>query len=154
MQTSTKLQTTVSRTERFPIMAAKHKYRSKTVTLDFEPYTNNAPINKESWEAHPNVATSVGFQNYTFGITDPDIEPLGIIEVAVTNKNPKVSYQKQEKVVMFARVKDAEVSKNHHFMLALYRRAKKVFNRDFAVEPTKSGDMKFSKTLTFRYRED
>jgi hypothetical protein len=135
-------------------MAAKHKYRSKTVTLDFEPYTNNAPINKESWEAHPNVATSVGFQNYTFGITDPDIEPLGIIEVAVTNKNPKVSYQKQEKVVMFARVKDAEVSNNHHFMLALYRRAKKVFNRDFTLDTNNGEDMKFSKTLTFRYRED
>mgnify|MGYP001740643490 CR=1 FL=1 len=133
-------------------MAAKHKYRSKTVTLDFEPYTNNAPINKESWEARPNVVTSVGFQNYTFGIAD--IEPLGIVELTVTNDDPTVSHLKQGKVEMFARVKDAEVSNNPHFMLALYRRAKKVFNRDFAVEPTESGDMKFSKTLTFRYRED
>lgn len=133
-------------------MAAKRKYRSKTITLDFVPYKHNAPVDKESWEKHPNVVTAVGFQNYTFGIAD--IEPLGIIEVAITNKNPKVSYQKQGKVEMFARVKDAEVSENPDFMVALFRRAKKVFNRSFAVEPTESGDLKFSKTLTFRYRED
>lgn len=133
-------------------MAAKRKYRSKTITLDFVPYKHNAPINKESWEKHPNVVTAVGFQNYTFGIAD--IEPLGIIEVAVTNKNPKASYQKQGKVEMFARVKDAEVSKNPDFMVALFRRAQKVFNRDFTLDTNKGEDMKFSKTLTFRYRED
>lgn len=133
-------------------MAAKRKYRSKTITLDFVPYTHNAPINKESWEKHPNVVTAVGFQNYTFGIAD--LEPLGVVELTVTNDDPTVSYQKQEKVVMFARVKDAEVSNNHHFMLALYRRAKKVFNRDFTLDTNNGEDMKFSKTLTFRYRED
>lgn len=133
-------------------MAAKRKYRSKTITLDFEPYTNNAPINKESWEKHPNVVTSVGFQNCTFGIAD--IEPLGVVELTVTNDDPTMSHLKQGKVELFARVKDAEVSKNPDFMVALFRRAKKVFNRSFAVEPNKDGDLKFSKTLTFRYRED
>lgn len=133
-------------------MAAKRKYRSKTITLDFEPYTNNAPINKESWEKHPNVVTAVGFQNCTFGIAD--IEPLGVIELTVTNDDPTMSHLKQGKVEMFARVKDAEVSKNPDFMVALFRRAKKVFNRSFAVEPNECGDLKFSKTLTFRYRED
>ena len=133
-------------------MAAKRKYRSKTITLDFVPYKHNAPVDKESWEKHPNVVTAVGFQNYTFGIAD--IEPLGVVELTVTNDDPTVSHLKQGKVEMFARVQEAEVSENPDFMVALFRRAKKVFNRSFAVEPTESGDLKFSKTLTFRYRED